>query len=368
MKCYETAITIKSLNKNYGFFIADSVIVLYFISLIIFVSNSFTKIKKEIYIILFETKIHGNPIKKKQVKIKDKNKKRKVNKIPKNNDTKVFTIKNSEIITIEMNNKKMTTYKPKLEKASSNSCYKLNAKQKIINKNKKYNSKNIIQKDFELNSLDYLEAFSIDNRNYCQYYFSLLKRSHPIIFSFGCDNDYNSRIIKIFLFFFSLCLDLVVNALFFTDDTMHKIYEDNGIFNFALAIPQILYSSIISTFVNALIRFLSLSESELLKIKKDENYANAKNNLPKMKKYLKIKFSSFFIVCFILLVFFWYYLACFGAIYKNTQLYLLKDTLISFGISMLYPFIIYLIPASLRIISLKHPEYFYKLSKIMQSL
>ena len=39
----------------------------------------------------------------------------------------------------------------------------------------------------------------------------------------------------------------------------------------------------------------------------------------------------------------------FGAIYKNTQLLLLEDTLISIGLSLLYPFVIYLIPGFFRI-------------------
>ena len=39
----------------------------------------------------------------------------------------------------------------------------------------------------------------------------------------------------------------------------------------------------------------------------------------------------------------------FCAIYKNTQIYLIKDTLISFVLSLLYPFGIYLIPGIFRI-------------------
>ena len=42
------------------------------------------------------------------------------------------------------------------------------------------------------------------------------------------------------LFFFSFCLDLENNALFFTGDTTHKIYEDKGQFNFLYQLPQIL--------------------------------------------------------------------------------------------------------------------------------
>ena len=60
----------------------------------------------------------------------------------------------------------------------------------------------------------------------------------------------------------------------------------------------------------------------------------------------------------------------FGVIYKNTQFHLLKDTLISFGLSLLYPFAIYLIPGFFRIQALSDPkkkkECLYKFSKILQ--
>ena len=60
----------------------------------------------------------------------------------------------------------------------------------------------------------------------------------------------------------------------------------------------------------------------------------------------------------------------FCAIYVNTQLHLIKDTLISFGLSLLYPFGINLMPGIFRIPSLSNPKnkrsYLYSLSKIVQ--
>ena len=81
-------------------------------------------------------------------------------------------------------------------------------------------------------------------------------------------------------------------------------------------------------------------------------------------KYINLKCIFFFIVSFIFLIFFWYYLSCFCAIYKNTQIYLIKTTLISYIISFIYPFIIYLLPSTIRICALKEPgEFFYKFSR-----
>ena len=73
-----------------------------------------------------------------------------------------------------------------------------------------------------------------------------------------------------------------------------------------------------------------------------------------------------------MLLFFWYYLACFSAIYKNTQIHLIKDTLISLGISLLYPFGLYLLPGFFRISALSdkgnEKECLYNLSKLAQMI
>ena len=72
MKCYQRVLEIKSLNKNYGFFIVCPVMKLYFIDLFAFLIVSFDNLKKEIYFIIFSFKNKGNPIKKKNYKIKEK--------------------------------------------------------------------------------------------------------------------------------------------------------------------------------------------------------------------------------------------------------------------------------------------------------
>ena len=61
----------------------------------------------------------------------------------------------------------------------------------------------------------------------------------------------------------------------------------------------------------------------------------------------------------------------FGVIYKNTQIHLLKDTLISVGISLIIPLIFYLLPVLFIIPALsienQKRECLYNLSKFLQS-
>ena len=138
--------------------------------------------------------------------------------------------------------------------------------------------------DFELNDLSYNNAIKIDKRTYCQYYLSLIRTKHLFFFSFCPVFDYNSQIIKIFLFFFEFALSFVVNALFFNDDTMHKIYQDKGSFALFYNLPQILLSTLISVFIDELIQTFALTDSNLINFKHN---INKKNISIKKKKLLK---------------------------------------------------------------------------------
>ena len=223
---------------------------------------------------------------------------------------------------------------------------------------------------YELNILNYQEASKVDKRTYFQYYNSLLKTKHLLIFSFYPMNDYNSKIIKIYLFFFAFIIYTTINASFFNEETLHIIYKDGGGFNLMYQIPQILYSSLISSVLNTLLRCLALSERNVLEVKHEKNITNMDKRAEQITKVLCYKFIIYFIISFILLLSFGYYLSCFCAIYKNTQIHLLKDSGISFGLSMIYPFALFLLPGILRIPALNAPkknrETMYKISKIIQ--
>ena len=82
-----------------------------------------------------------------------------------------------------------------------------------------------------------------------------------------------------------------------------------------------------------------------------------------------MKLIIFFVISFLLMLFFWYFISCFCAVYKNTQVILIKDTLISFLLSMLYPFGLNLLPGMFRIPALrainKDKKYLYQCSKIV---
>ena len=225
--------------------------------------------------------------------------------------------------------------------------------------------------NFISNILPYNLAILYDKRTYCSYYISLLKTKHNLIFSFN-NNDYNSIILKIDLFLIGFTIDYIVNGLFFNDDTMHKIYENKGQFDLESQIPIVIYSYLISMVLNTPLNFLALSNDAIITFKQSKLKISLKKTAKNIKKKLNLQFILYFIISFLLLVFFWYYIAMFCVIYKNTQIHLLKDTSMSFGLSLIIPFGIYLIPGIFRIPSLSKPKNkrkcLYNFSKILQLL
>ena len=206
--------------------------------------------------------------------------------------------------------------------------------------------------DYEINNLKYSEALEIDKRSFFESYFSLIKTKHIIFFTFFIENDYNSKEIKICLFLFWLSLNYATNALFFYDSTLHQIYIDKGKYNFLYQLPFTIYSILISFVLTNLLTIFAIFEGNIAEIAKKKTFKK-ETEINNYLISLKCKFRIFFIFIILFFLFFWYYLSSFCSVFINTQISLLIDTIISFSISLFYPFIIVIITCSMRYCALK---------------
>ena len=152
---------------------------------------------------------------------------------------------------------------------------------------------------------------------------------------------------------------------------MHKIYQDKGEYDFVYNLPKIILSTLISKIIDTLIKNLALFQDNVVVLKYEKNENNIKKRYDYILKIIKIKFNLFFVTAFIILSCFWYYITCFCGIYVNTQIHLIKDSIISFITSLVYSFMIYLIPGVFRILSLRREkptgEFLYKLSSFIEN-
>ena len=397
--CYKRLFCKSGLSENVASYILIAIIAFHFISIFVFYLKELPILKNKIEeIIIFlkkiklengeneetKNKIIINEIEKKEEKndnneiimpppketIKKKFKRKKRNK--KRSDSRIITDSQrpkADLIIMNENNNNINEALYGFNMDNHDNVINENSNKKNQDENKK-NKNEIEYTDDEINEFSYDIAIKHDKRTYFQYYISLLKTKHDIIFTFFYSKDYNARTIKIELFFIGFTLNYTVNALFYDDESFHKLFEFEGSFDFLYQIPKIILSSLISMILNIVIKYFSLSNDDIIKLKQNKK-KSPEDGVEFMRK-LKFKFILYFIISFIVLLFFWYYLSMFGAIYKNTQYHLLIDTLISLVLSFIYPFGIYLLPGLFRIPALSNTKKervcLYKISQLFQML
>jgi len=407
MKCYEVLFSKEGLLTNIGNYILLLIIAIHTVSTVIFYKCGYYFLENNIKnIIKKKKKLNPNKSQKKsrnetknktknispkqksekiklkvKVKVKKKTNKNKANPVKKVKNKKSLVINQVNININNPNNNNINNSKSlskiKLKdtdifsptsKKNLNRLRKLNKdkKEKKSNKSLLWNK----YSDLELNLMNYNDALLIDRRTYFQYYFSLLKIKHPIFFTFFSNKDYNTLIIKICLFSLSFAIYYAFNAIFFNYSIIHIIYKDGGSYNLSYLFPLIVYAFLISYYINVIIKYFSLSERNLLELKNEKSIKKTNNLVPRVLRCLTIKYISYFALSIIFLSFLWYYISSFGAVFQNSQVYLIKNTFISFSLGLIYPFLIYLLPGIFRRISLRsnNRKYIYIISNILQNL
>ena len=379
MKCYNTLFSSQGVSKNISFYLLLLCFISTSVSSFFFYKYGYNSLIKIIENILLEKE------KKTENDNFDMNEKaknnEKFNQKYIDNILKLSTPKNKKLTSLTHKGLMSPDDVSSLNNYSSNqkSISKLDlkneisyARKKTINITNNNKSENDLSNynDYEINNFTYRKAIESDKRTYFIYYISLIKTKHPLIFSFYNTKDFNSMIIKINIFLLSFCIYYFINGLFINNTTIHKVYEEGGNYKIGYFFPKIIISFLISHVLTSVIKYFFLSEKNINDIKNENNTIKLKDKVVLVKKTLVIKYICFFAVGSAFELLSWYSLSAFSSVYHNTQIILIKNTLIAIAISFVYPFIINLIPGLCRIYSLKDARRrcLYNFSKILQIL
>ena len=95
---------------------------------------------------------------------------------------------------------------------------------------------------------------------------------------------------KISLFLISIALFLFMNTLFFKNETMHRMYKDEGeyLYDLVYQIPKILYTTIFSQIITLLLEKLSLSQDNILSLKEKENVIEFEKEKKRLLNILRL--------------------------------------------------------------------------------
>ena len=207
-------------------------------------------------------------------------------------------------------------------------------------------------------NLSYENALKIEDRDNSNYYFALLKEKNKVISTFLNNNDYNIKSIKISTFILEFVLSLTVNALFYTDEAIYEINQEKEETSVISTYSRIIYSAIISGFLNYIIELLAYSQQKLIKLKYYKEIKNVEKEIPNLINILKIKSIIYYILSLFLNIICLYYITAFCAIYTIIQINMIKDATFSFLLTLSYTIILSLISSIIRIFSLQKKNKF----------
>ena len=146
------------------------------------------------------------------------------------------------------------------------------------------------------------------------------------------------------------------------------LFLNYGKYNFIQQIPEITYSTIVSSLIEIFLCFLSLTDKYFYLLK-SSFIKGDKNNIRYIIKCVKIKLISYYIFIFLFFIVYWYIITVFCGVYRNTQIIFIKDSVLSFSICLIYPLFFYFVSSCLRYVSLhnkrKKCKYLFRLSYII---
>jgi hypothetical protein len=225
-------------------------------------------------------------------------------------------------------------------------------------------SKNDIDINFDeyletqIDDMDYDEAIRKDKRKFCQSYIDKLKDNQLIINTFFSEEPIKPKSIKLILLALQIDLYFFINGLFYDEEYISKIYHIEKETFLTLAerfFDNLLYAALAGIIINYIIEFFFIEETKIKKILKmeKENTLSLKFEVIKILKSIKLRYTLFIIISFIITLITLVHSLCFNIVYNHTMKEWLLFSLIIVISIQLGSFLIYFLQTCLRFISFK---------------
>ena len=170
-----------------------------------------------------------------------------------------------------------------------------------------FEKRKIYLSESELRVLSYNYALKIDNRNRTDYFFSLIKGNIKLLSACLQGKDYNIQLVKYSLFVFEIAFTLTINALFYNDEAIYQINQNNDGDSFFKSNERVFYSTIITGFLNLIIKNLAFTHNNIIKLRFYKDVQEVEKEIPKLITKMKIKYILFLILHILINFTFLYY-------------------------------------------------------------
>ena len=200
-----------------------------------------------------------------------------------------------------------------------------------------------------------------ETHSYLLTYWYFLKFKQFIIFTLSTSRGIlHSTKIVLFILFIVFCMTFT--AIFFNDRIIRALYIYKGNADAVFHIQNIVLSTLCSFIVYTIVKNVCIYERDLNQIKSEKNKAKRKALVVQIKR----KDNILYTVSSVIIIFCWYYVSAFCAVFKNSQKNYLINFLICFFVCNLWPFFSSIIPTiMIRKAVDKKNNCLYKVSQII---
>ena len=253
---------------------------------------------------------------------------------------------------------------------------------KTINNNMKNSQEEKIFPRYQLSKKEFLnymekspdemtfeEALKKDKRKFCTIYLNYLINNHEILNIIFIDDKFRSKLFKIIIHILSIDLYLVINGLFFSEEYIDELYlsqkEEKFFMFIQRSFDRIIYASVVSVIVKFILNCILISEEKIKStlIREKDDITIMKGEIGKILFQMEGHIKCFLIINYLLMIFSWYYICCFNHAYSYTKKEWIKSSILIIILQEVFPFLLYIIIALLRILSLSwKSEQIFKIS------
>ena len=136
-------------------------------------------------------------------------------------------------------------------------------------------------------------------------YWGYLIDSQIILGTFFINNKFDLFVIKLSFLISTFQISFFLNAFFYTDEYISNAYHNDGVLDFFSGLPKSIYSFVATLIITNLLRMLSNSKNELMKVvRRNINFINYTNIVDIKLAKLRKKLIVYFFLLFLLSLFF----------------------------------------------------------------
>lgn len=177
------------------------------------------------------------------------------------------------------------------------------------------------QSNADIDYLPYKDAVENDKRNVFKIFCSVLSTKIELVSMIFFTSYFDLLSLSISTYLLSLSLEFLFNAILFSDDVISERYHNGGSMDSTTSLILSILSEIIAYLFNIVFRKLTFY-SPVLDILSEKYSLASKYEIKchKCIQTIKVKMFIFYITNFIIVVFIWYYLSIFCAVFSSSQI------------------------------------------------